>query len=373
LSASKNIYTSAYLNDESTILLGGDGGLTLASISNREGTVSKSFKRLSFNVPTFLPDTADVKQSSALNTDANKSKVKIYSICNVDNSLYVGGKFAFVNGVEKDNLVRLTSSGAIDDDFNASVEGSVYKIVKTDTNIFVAGAFGSYNEKYIHSIAQLDLIGTLNESFNPFADYMIVRINDVAVLANDKIMLAGTFVKEASAEDQNSSMEELIQKTRAVMVLNSNGMIDEELSDKFADIKHEAYALDVLNDTIYIGGGFEFIKDETAFNDLVAYSIDGELKNDFRIGKLSGLVFDVKAQDDKVIFAGDFILDDGLETRSFYLVDLFGNTININNFSVDANIYNIEMYEGSLVLSGEGKFKLSGSQYSSSISLKLEN
>lgn len=373
LSASENIYTSASINDGSTILFGGDNGLTFTSISNRDPMISKSSKHLFFDIPTFSSNATDIKQSSALNTDANKSKVKIYSICNVANSLYIGGKFAFVNGVKKDNIIRLTSSGAIDDDFNASVEGSVYKIIKTDTNIFIAGAFGSYNEKYVHSIAKLDLIGTLDESFNPFADYMIARINDIAVLPNDKIVLAGTFVKEACIEDQNSSMEELIQKTRAVIILNVNGTIDESLSEKFADIKHEAYAIDVLNDTIYIGGGFEFIKEKISFNDLVAYTIEGDLNTDFHIGKLSGLVFDVKVQDDKIIFAGDFILDDDLKTRSFYMVDLFGNTVNINNFSVDADIYSIEMYEGSLVLSGAGNFKLSGSQYSNSISLKLED
>lgn len=381
LSSANKIYASSSLGTEGTVLLGGEDGLYFSSTGINEandkyaGSARKAPSN--FKIPLFSivdENTSKMRVASRVaSTDENSTKVKIFSIYNMDNSIYIGGHFSFVNGVEKNSIVKLTNTGAIDGNFQGSIEGSVYKIVSLGNEIIIAGMFGAYNDKITHSVAKIDVNGVLDEKFTPFNEYMLAKINDIAVLPSNQIMVAGTFIKEAGQADENSSMEEMIQKTKSVIVLNKDGSVDEAYSEKFSHIKHEAFAIDINGDNIYIGGDFEFIYENKLYNNLVAYSLKGELNESFQIGKLSGVIFDVKVNLDKVIYVGDFIIDDSLQTRSFYISNLLGETINISNFSVDSNIYSIEIYEGSLVLTGEGNFKLNNEQYNNNISLKLGN
>lgn len=380
LSKSASLYTSSKLNDTGNILLGGENGLYFSSLSNTNNANIQKASSLGFKIPLFsLTNNSINSAATALNkapaaSDVNSTKIKIYSICNANNALYIGGYFSYVNGEEKNNIVKLSANGVVDNNFIGSVEGTVYKILDLDdTNLLVAGAFGGFNGGIAHSIAKINSNGLFDETFKPFNEYMLAKINDIALLPNKQIMVAGVFIKDTENADQNSSMEEIIQKTKTIVVLNQDGTLDEEYTNKFSDIKHEAFAIDIYGDSIYIGGDFKFSKDNQFYNNLVSYSIDGQLNTSFQIGKLSGVVFDVKADSNKVIYAGDFIMDDALHTRSFYIADLLGQTIMVNNFTVDSDIYSIEIYDGTIVLTGEGNFNLNGEAYNNNISLQLDN
>jgi len=374
LSSNSTIYTSSSLND-STLLLGGENGISISQLNSNKNNTSLQKAPMFFNKPIFSNTTT--QSNSSINKvsplDTNSTNPKIYSICNINNTIYIGGTFSHVNNVEKNNIVRLNSNGNIDNDFNASINGSVYKITNTENNIYIGGSFGSYDENIIHSIAKLNINGILDKSFNPLEEFILARVNDMAVLPNNKILLAGTFLHNSSNCDENSSVKDVIQDTSTVLIVNENGTIDENFTKKFSDLKHEVFTVDIYNDSIYIGGSFEFTVDNKIYNNLVAYSTNGEFLDSFHIGQLHGTIFDVKATSNKVIYAGDFIMDDDLQTRSFYIVDLFGKTIEVNNFTVDSDIYSIETYEGNIVLTGEGNFKISDKQYTNSISLNLEN
>ncbi len=271
------------------------------------------------------------------------------------------------------NLVKLNLQGTIDNDFNNTVNGTVFKILPLKNNtLLIGGTFGGYDSNIVHSIAKIDTNGKVDDTFIPFNDYLFVKINDIAKLQNDKIILAGTFVKEATSDDENRTRAEMIQMTQSIIVLNLDGTIDNKLSEKFIDIKNEAFVVEVSNGKVYIGGDFEFTKNSTIYNNLVAYTVDGDFVNDFIIDKLNGMIFDTKIISDKIIFVGDFILDNKSQTRSFYIVDEYGRTIKIDNFSTDADIYSIDIYQGNLILSGNGNFELNNKSYSNNIAIKLQ-
>ena len=309
------------------------------------------------------------------NRDNNDSveKVKIYSIASLDNSIFIGGSFSNVNGIDRNNLIKLDNNGSVNIDFNNSINGTVFKILPIDSeSLLIAGAFGGYNDNIAHSIVKISTDGIINNDFVPFNEYLFVKINDIAKLDSSKYIVSGTFVKEAGEADENTTKEEVINMTHSVVVLNLDGSVDEDMTNKFSEIKNEAFVVEVENGLVYIGGDFEFTKNEKLYNNLVSFSVDGTFNEEFQIDRLQGMIFDTKIVDNQIIFVGDFIMDDNIQTRSFYIVNEFGQTIKVDNFSVDADIYSIDIYQGNLILSGDGKFELNGNSYSNNIALKLQ-
>ncbi len=364
LSKSSKVYTSSTLDDGS-VLFGGENGLSVTYTSNNRDNKSN------FKLPIFLhkSDSNSTNRSS----EANETKVKIFSIVNTNDGIFVGGSFTNVNGVSRNNLVKLNDDGSVNKDFNNSINGAVFKILDIDAdNLLVAGAFGGYDDNIAHSIAKISKDGVLDKNFIPFNEYLFVKVNDVAKLDTDKFILAGTFVKEAGETDENTTKEDVINMTSSVVVLNINGSIDKVLTSKLAKIKNEAFVVEVDNELVYIGGSFRFTQNDYVYTNLVAFSLDGKLNEDFKIDVMQGLVFDTKVLGDTIIFAGDFLMPDNTNSRSFYIVDKRGTTIRVENFSVDADIYNIDIYEGSLILSGDGNFAINGNEYSNNIALKLQ-
>jgi hypothetical protein len=372
----KNVYASASIGN-GNILFGGENGLSITNISDSTNTQKLAS---SFNIPTFessneLFKRVDGKELYKSN-DGNATqpeKSKIYSILQVDDGILVGGSFASVNGVEKHNLVKLNFDGTVNNEFKSDVGGSVYKIIKNKSNLYVTGVIGSYNDKEAYSVVQLDLNGKINEGFLPLKDYMFAKINDIAILDNEYLVLAGTFVKEASESDQNKTQEELLNLTTTVLVVDRKGNINTELSTKFSKIKNEVFALDISDDRLYIAGDFDFTEDNQKYNNLVAFDLDGNFDKDFKIEKLHGMIFDIEVLGNKIIFGGDFLVDNDDSTRSFYIVNKSGETIKIDNFSTDADIYNIDTYKGSIILSGEGEFTIKDKNFENLIILNLND
>jgi len=85
------------------------------------------------------------------------------------------------------------------------------------------------------------------------------------------------------------------------------------------------------------------------------------------------MIFDIAILDDKVIFGGDFLIDANDDTRSFYIVDKTGQTIKVDNLEIDADIYNIDVYNGNIIVSGEGEFKVKDKKFENSLVLQLSN
>jgi len=104
----------------------------------------------------------------------------------------------------------------------------------------------------------------------------------------------------------------------------------------------------------------------------VRYNYNGDFDENFQIAKLHGMVFDVVTQNDKIVFGGDFLIDNNTTTRSFYIVDKSGNTVTIDNLEVNADIYNIDTYNGNIIITGDGEFQVENQQFENSLVLKLD-
>jgi len=376
LAQQKNVYSSTSIGN-GNILFAGDNGM---SIINTSTSIDSQKQSMVFKIPSFESDEEVFKKTEGKefykSNDENSTTVdksRIYSMLNLNDGVIIGGAFATVNGVEKHNLVKLNYDGSINKDFESNVGGVVYKIVKDNKNFYISGVIGSYNEKEAYSIVRTDLNGKLDESFMPFKDYLFSKINDIALLDSEHILVAGTFVKDATEDDANQTEEEMLKLTTTVLVINSDGQIDKKMSDKFTNIKNEVFSLAVDDEKVYIAGDFRFTVDGVDYNNLVAYSLDGEFDKDFKIEKLHGMIFDMEVFDDKIVFGGDFLIDSDDTTRSFYVVNKDdGRTIKVDNFSADADIYSIDVYNGNLILSGDGEFKVDGESFNNSLMINLD-
>jgi hypothetical protein len=378
--AGKNTYASVTLNNN-LVLMAGENGMYMEDIIDNGTGKNKNLKQFkitqNFKIPTFVSyDEIDGRkmQKRVTNGENNESvdKPKIYTMLKLDDGLLVGGKFAQVNGQYQDNLVKLNADGSISKDFNGSVEGAVYKLTQLGQDIIVSGIFGAYNESEAYSIVKINSNGERAKDFMPFKDYTLVKINDVEVYGSDKLILGGTFIKEIGTQDENATKEEILSMTKSILILDKNGNILEEESNKFDQIRNEVYAIAKDSERLYIAGDFEFTKNGKNYNALVAYTRDGEFDSTFQIDKLHGMIFDVGLSEEMIIFGGDFIADEDNSTnRSFYIVDKSGNTLKVENFTSDADIYNIDIYNGNIVVSGEGEFKVNNQSYTNGLILKI--
>jgi len=147
--------------------------------------------------PTFDPGAG---------TDGTVYAVRVQS----DGRVLIGGEFSQVNLVPRRNLARLTSSGALDPDFDpgsTGMDGPVYTIVLAGGSIYIGGSFDSYNGTPRRSFARLYPDGTLDTTFldtayNQFAGLFRARFSDprgvvfTAGLQTDgNVMIGGLFDK----------------------------------------------------------------------------------------------------------------------------------------------------------------------------------
>jgi len=244
-SSQKNLYTSLGLGNGQW-LIGGEDGISITSDSSNQ----KMQKTTStFQIPVFQSSAQVIQnknkliQKSDVNETVNLEKSQIYTMESLNDGILVGGSFASVNGISRNNLVKIKFDGSIDMEFNNNIVGTVNKIIKEQDRLYMGGVIGAYNGKEAYGIVQTDFDGKINEEFLPFQDYVFVKINDMLKLDNNNLMLAGTFIKDATEGDENQTQEELINLTKTIVVLDKQGQINEDLTAKYSDVRGEVFSL----------------------------------------------------------------------------------------------------------------------------------
>jgi uncharacterized delta-60 repeat protein len=149
--ANGEVYASVVQSD-GKLIIGGQfttvGGITknyLARI-NADGSLDTSFT-------TPFSVGGGIVRSIALDATGN---------------IYIAGSFrAGTTPTIRDNIARLTPSGAIDPAFNATVPGDVYAIAVNSAGIYVVGGFGSVNgDGSQKNLTRLTTAGVVDATFN---------------------------------------------------------------------------------------------------------------------------------------------------------------------------------------------------------------
>lgn len=148
----------------------------------------------------------DMSFDPGAGTDGTVYAVRVQS----DGKILIGGEFSQVNLGRRYNLARLTTTGALDADFDpgsTGTDGPVYTIALAGASIYIGGSFDSYNGTPRRSFARLNPDGTLDTSFldtayNQFAGLFRARFADprgvvlaAGVQTDGNVMIAGQFSK----------------------------------------------------------------------------------------------------------------------------------------------------------------------------------
>ena len=206
-----------------------------------------------------------------------------------------------VNGSGK--VYKLETNGANDASFSIpNFNGIVNRlIVLPDGKILVAGEFTQQDANVRNRIARLNADGSLDNAFNPPGGAN-GAINDMQLLADGKIMIAGAFTEVNGAANQHR-----------VARLNADGSTDTSFAQSLA-VNDQITSLAIeANGKAIVGGNFSQIGGATRMG-LARLNADGSPDASFNpsVNISAGGVSDVYLQTDgKLLIGGQFTKANG--------------------------------------------------------------
>jgi len=294
-----------------------------------------------------------------------------------DDKIIVGGDFLTYNNLNKSYLVRLTSTGALDNTFvigYGPTDPIREILVQPDGKILICGDFTVFNTKTANHIIRLNSDGTIDSAFQPLSGSNN-NIYAMRLQSDNKILIAGTFttydgisrnriarlnpdgtldttfVVGIGANNTVSSL--ILQNDDKIIIggnfttfagvssnriarLNANGSRDTTFANGAgANASVETLALEA-NGKILIGGNF------TKFNNINSNYIarltkDGVLDDTFNKTQAAAnkAIYKIINQDEKFIAVGDFTSYNGIGRNR--ITRIFGGEVehlNTNNLTV---------------------------------------
>ncbi|MCH2223158.1 MAG: T9SS type A sorting domain-containing protein [Crocinitomicaceae bacterium] len=172
----------------------------------------------------------------------------------INGNLAIGGNFTLLNGLWDNNIseVDLTGATAL---HNPGINGLAFAVeVQDDDKIIVGGNFSHYFGESVPRLMRLEIDGELDTAFQNNIDFGPAGVvNDIYVLDNNQILIAGTFsyVNGVPADK--------------IARLNSNGVVDLTFNGpsftngniNSIDVQPDGKIL-VAGDFQYVDGGLQY-------------------------------------------------------------------------------------------------------------------
>lgn len=219
-----------------------------------------------------------------------------------DGKVLAGGLFNTVNGQGSKNIVRLDSTGAVDNTFYVGTGASneVTHISTNGTRSVLVGFFNSYNGQSVPTFVVLQSDGSIDTSFNMPAT-SFVNVSTSAILPGNKVLLAGNFTSY-----QGVAAGRIIQ-------LNADGSLDTSFQPG-AGLNSLVHTVAVQSDgRILVGGAFSQAAGQPRSR-IARLMPDGSIDTTFNPGSgANGGVRSIGIQaDGKILIGGDFSTYDGV-------------------------------------------------------------
>lgn len=175
------------------------GGRILASVVQKDGriVVAGTFTNIGGATHNHLARlNADGTVDTTYNPDVNGN---IYALAyeSSDDKVIIGGPFTTLNTFTRNHIARVAGDGSQDDNFNPNINGQVNAIrIQTDGNILVGGAFttaepiGQTTAINRANMLRLTSAGQLDTNFNPTPNS---TVNVIALQSDGKILISGSF------------------------------------------------------------------------------------------------------------------------------------------------------------------------------------
>jgi hypothetical protein len=216
----------------------------------------------------------------------------------INNHVYLGGSFTVIDGLPYSGIARFDMDTlALDVSFDTSngLDSLANSAKMTSIGeVYCVGPFGSYKGNKSRGIVRLTSNGEIDLNFNVGTGLDIVGFTSIFLDSNDKPIIVGGFT---SYNDVT---------TNRIVRLNEDGSIDTTFdvgsgfNNQVSDIK-----IDYVNDKIYCVGRFTSYNGVSA-NRIVRLNMDGSIDSSFNIG--TGFNKDLSAiavQSDGKVIVGD--------------------------------------------------------------------
>lgn len=200
----------------------------------------------------------------------------VYSIVVQPNGqILIGGNFSHYNGVTRNRIARLRSTGSLDPTFNPGIgvgdpenTGNAIRSIALhpDGSIFIVGEFPSYNGISRNNIAKLNPDGSLDTSFNIGTGTNNI-INICAVQSDGKLLIGGEFTQYNNIQ------------SNSLIRLNEDGSLDTTFNIEAYKVK----AITLQADGKILVGG-DFIFDEGYTTTVIRLNNDGSIDTTFNLG-----------------------------------------------------------------------------------------
>jgi len=218
-----------------------------------------------------------------------------------DGKILAGGQFTRLGGRTCKFLGRLNSDGTLDSGFNPGAGGWVQSLaVQADGKILVGGVFNTLGGQTHNGIGRLNEDGTLDSGFNPGAGGGSPYVYSLAVQADGKILVGGSFITLAG------------QPRNYLGRLNADGTVDSAFNPG-ADNSVSSLAVQP-DGKILVGGQFDTLGGRPRQN-IGRLNADGTLDTGFNPGA-NDWVASLAVQADGKILVGGYFTTLGGQTRS---------------------------------------------------------
>ncbi|GGE41534.1 hypothetical protein GCM10010832_21970 [Psychroflexus planctonicus] len=271
-----------------------DGKILIAgSVYNQLGISNRGITRI--NNDGTLDTTFESYPSSNLVTfgDSDIRDIDLQS----DGKIIVAGNFNFYNGTSVENVIRLLPDGTLDTSFSApDFDDDVYCVsVLTDDSIYVGGPFDEIDSNTQRFLAKLSQNGTLDTSFQPEITSGYREIDDIQLLPNGKLIIAGNF----------TSVE--FEPSEYIARLNADGSLDTSYFSGLAPDKRVREIFLRSNGKLIFGGDFNSYQ-KSGRNYIAQTNADGILDASFNPGFGANKIVErlVVQPDGKIIAVGQF-------------------------------------------------------------------
>ena len=302
------------------LALQADGRLLIAGDFVSVNAVTR--KHLARLLPTGLLDPT-------FNADAGPNGPIRTMVLQSDNKILLGGSFTVVNGTNRNNIVRLSGDGVVDNFFNpgSGADTTVYSIlVQPDNLILVGGAFSKFDGYTRPGLTRLLTNGLtdLNFSVGSGADGPVYVL---AQQADGKILVGGGFTNF-----NHVLSPRLVRLTRT-------GAVDPTFSVG-SGMDAPVRALAVLADgRIVVGGSFTSVNGVSR-NFLTRLNVNGSVDTTYMAGVsgANGAVYALAQQvDGRLLVGGDFTRFNGVTRNRITRLYPNGTTDPTINFGNGAN------------------------------------
>ena len=168
-----------------------------------------------WNAVVRLNADGSIDQTFQAGTDGNSSLISF--VVQPDGKVICIGAYVYVNGTNRNGLVRLNPNGGVDGSFNPGTDvpnNAIAAIaLQDDGRILIGGGFTLVNDKNRERLARLNSDGTLDAAFNPGSS-INAGVNSLAIQSDGKVVLGGDFTMAGGT------------RRNRIARLNANGTLD---------------------------------------------------------------------------------------------------------------------------------------------------